>query len=89
MTADMSNAVAKGGEKTNGVDSDSEPEMVPDMALAEAVFRVIALRSLGKCVENEALAVIDKCKEKVRMIIRVGSIECSGVAWWCNDVRGC
>ncbi len=89
MPADMSNAIAKGGKETGGEDSDHEAEMVPDMALAEAVFRVLALRSLGECSENETLAVIDKCKEKVRMMISVGSIGCSGVAWWCYDVRGC
>ncbi len=75
----MSNAVSEGGEVTGGEDSDHEPEMIPDMALADAVFRVLALRSLGECVDNEILAVIDKCKEKVR-VISIESIGCSGVA---------
>ncbi len=77
----MSNIVSEGGEVTGGEDSDHEPEMVPDMALAEAVFRVLALRSLGECIENETLAVIDKCKKKVRvihMLLVLGILELRG-----------
>ncbi len=78
----MSNAASEGGEVTGGEDSDHEPEIIPDMALAQAAFRVLALKSSGGCIENETLALINKCKQMVRVIsvlMVLGILELHGV----------